>query len=139
MAFAGNCRCGRPYWHVEDQYGNGYCPICNFQWEVMWPRHTVRAVASGQDMADIRRYNHFYYTRTYADDRRISHNFAIRCKYCYDLSWQRYEYHRNITNTYEYYCETCWLWWQRKLYDFRLSTVAKNTTILDAREHRLQV
>ena len=79
----------------------------------------------GQDMADIRRYNHLYYTRTYADDRRISHNFAVRCKYCYDFSWPRYEYHRNITNTYEYYCETCWLWWQRHVYDFRLKTLAK--------------
>ena len=45
MPFSFNRRCGRPYWHVEDQYGNGYCPACNFQWEVMWPRRTVRAVA----------------------------------------------------------------------------------------------
>ena len=24
-----------------------------------------------------------------------------------------------------YYCETCWLWWQRHVYDFRLNTLAK--------------
>ena len=64
-------------------------------------------------------------TRTYKDERRVYHNFAVRCKHCYDLCWPRYEYHRRTTNTYEYYCETCWLWWQRTVYDFRLNTLAK--------------
>ena len=78
-----------------------------------------------QAMVNFRRNGLLCNTRTYKDDRRVHHNFAVRCKHCYDFCWPRYECHRIITNTYEYYCETCWLWWQRTVSDFRLKTLAK--------------
>ena len=64
-------------------------------------------------------------TRTYSDNRRITHHHAVRCKHCYRYCWPRCEYHRRATDTYEYYCESCWTWYWRNVYDFRMSTLAK--------------
>ena len=64
-------------------------------------------------------------TRTYSDDRRVTHHYAVRCEHCYRYCWPRCEYHRRATDTYEYYCQSCWIWYWRHVYDFRMSTLAK--------------
>lgn len=64
-------------------------------------------------------------TRTYTDGRRLRHFLSVRCEHCYRYCWRRYEYYRRITDTYEYFCESCWIWWQRRAYDFRLSAIAR--------------
>ena len=70
------------------------------------------------------RRDHFFSSRTYEHDRGICHNFAVRCKYCYDFSWPSYAYHRKSTDTYEYYCEACWQWWHNAICEFRLEKLA---------------
>ena len=131
------CNCG--HWH--NRKANMPCSCgrsCNCTVQMMpFPYRLPNVVITSYEQAMHRvrmhtqhhfgqdRNSHFHHTRTFADDRRIGHNFAVRCKYCSDFSWPRYEYHRKTTNTYEYYCETCWLWWQRHVYDFRLKTLAK--------------
>ena len=64
-------------------------------------------------------------TRTYTDERRVTHHYAVRCEHCYRYCWPRCEYHRYETDTYEYYCESCWIWYWRHVYEFRMRTIAK--------------
>ena len=73
----------------------------------------------------VTRRDHFFSSRTYEHDRGICHNFAVRCKYCFDFSWPSYTYNRKRTDTYEYYCEACWQWWHNAICEFRLRTLAK--------------
>ena len=88
-------------------------------------------IPSYYSMHRMRRYpsssfrrDHLASSRTYEHDRRICHNFNVRCKYCHDWSWPSYAYHRKSTDTYDYYCEACWQWWHNAIFEFRLCTLA---------------